>query len=100
MLNPDDFLDDPYSHVTNQAAHAAHVCLDWPGWVQDDLEMTRQEFNQMTQEQLYGAIRTLLAALGGTLVTKGIIDEETLMALSGAGAVLIVGAWSYFSKRK
>lgn len=38
MLDPDDYDDDPYGHVTNQAGHAAIVgvglCLAllWVGW--------------------------------------------------------------------
>jgi hypothetical protein len=38
MMRPDDFADDPYAHVTNQAGHAAFVgmpiglVLAWLGW--------------------------------------------------------------------
>lgn len=42
MLAPDDFDDDPYRHVTNQAGHAVFVgmpgaflilALGWPAWL-------------------------------------------------------------------
>lgn len=52
-----------------------------------------------TNTPLYGAIRAILAAAGGFLVGRGIIDGVTLEAIAGAGATIAVTVWSIFSKR-
>lgn len=53
----------------------------------------------MTKAEVYGVVRTLLAALGGVVVGKGWIDSETAVALAGAGATIVAGVWSVRSKR-
>lgn len=53
----------------------------------------------MTKTEIYGVVRTVLAALGGILVGKGIIDSETAIALAGAGATIAAAVWSVKSKR-
>ena len=54
-----------------------------------------------------GLFRTGLAAVGGYLVSKGLIDQagaETLSAnasaIAGVATVLGTAAWSWWSKRK
>lgn len=54
----------------------------------------------MTLEQIYGIVRTGLATIGGILVAKGTIDEETLGLVSGAALSLVTAIWSILSKRK
>lgn len=54
----------------------------------------------MTKEELYGVARAVLAALGGIVVGKGWLDNETVMALVGAGATVVAAFWSVKSKRK
>ena len=54
----------------------------------------------MTSEQIAGIVRAIVAALGGSLVAKGVVDSETVLAVSGAVATLAVAAWSVWSKRK
>lgn len=54
----------------------------------------------MNKNELYGVVRTILAAIGGVLVGKGYIDSETAVAVAGAGATVIVAVWSIRSKRE
>lgn len=54
----------------------------------------------MNKAELYGVARAILAAIGGVIVGKGWIDNETAMALAGAGATLVAALWSVKSKRK
>lgn len=46
-----------------------------------------------------GIIRTVLAAAGGVLVTKGYVDDATLQALIGALITLGTGVWSIIAKK-
>ncbi len=54
----------------------------------------------MNKTELYGVVRTVLAALGGFATARGWIDAETSVALAGAGATVAVAVWSVKSKRK
>lgn len=47
-----------------------------------------------------GIVRALLAALGGVLVTKGVVDNGTVESIAGAAAVIVTGVWSVLSKRR
>ena len=51
-------------------------------------------------EKLYDFIRTILTFLGGIFITKGYIDEETLMEVVGAIMTLIGVVWIYIKKNK
>lgn len=53
----------------------------------------------MNKNEVYGVVRTILAAAGGVLVGKGYIDSETAVALAGAIATIAAAAWSVKSKR-
>jgi hypothetical protein len=53
----------------------------------------------MKKAELYGVVRTLLAAVGGVAVGKGWVDSETAVSVAGALATLFVAAWSVRSKR-
>lgn len=53
----------------------------------------------MTKSEVYGVVRTVLAALGGVAVSKGYIDSETAVALAGAIATVAAAVWSVRSKR-
>lgn len=53
----------------------------------------------MDKNELYGIIRTVLAALGGVAVGKGWVDSETATSLAGAVATIAVAIWSVKSKR-
>lgn len=54
----------------------------------------------MTGEALAGIVRAVLAALGGYLVGKGVIDNETANNLAGAAVVIVTGVWSVLNKKK
>ncbi len=53
----------------------------------------------MKKAELYGVIRTVLAAVAGFAVARGWVDHETAMSLAGAGATIVVAVWSVRSKR-
>lgn len=53
----------------------------------------------MNSDQITGFVRHLLTFGGGYLVSRGWIDEQTMLALVG-GVVTVVGAaWSWWVKR-
>jgi ABC-type proline/glycine betaine transport system permease subunit len=54
----------------------------------------------MSSDQIAGIVRTIAASVGGFFVAKGLVDSETVLAVSGALATLAVAAWSVWSKRK
>jgi hypothetical protein len=53
----------------------------------------------MNKNEVYGVVRTILAAVGGYFAGQGMIDSETAVALAGAGATIIAAVWSIRSKR-
>ena len=53
----------------------------------------------MNKNEIYGVVRTVLAAIGGIAVGKGYIDSETAVALAGAFATIAAAVWSVKSKR-
>ena len=54
----------------------------------------------MSPEQVAGLVRALLAAVGGFLVSKGLVDDSTLQAVAGAVATLVTAVWSFVAKKK
>jgi len=50
-------------------------------------------------EQIWGLVRTILAALGGVAVGKGWIDSETMTAIVGGLGTIFVAVWSWRSKK-
>lgn len=54
----------------------------------------------MTGEQVWGVIRTILAAGTGWVATQGWVDGETYTALIGALGTIFVAVWSIVSKPK
>ena len=52
----------------------------------------------MTGEQIWGVIRTILAAVGGWVVAKGYISNELLTAILGGVGTIFVAAWSVLVK--
>jgi hypothetical protein len=53
----------------------------------------------MNAEQVWGIVRTILAAGGGYLAAKGIVDDATLQAVLGALGTIFVAGWSWYSKK-
>ena len=54
----------------------------------------------MNKNEVYGVVRTILAAIGGYFAGQGVIDSETAVALAGAGATIVAAVWSIRSKRE
>ena len=53
----------------------------------------------MTAEQFAGIVRAIVAAVGGYLVGKGLVDAETVATLAGVAATAGAAIWSFLSKR-
>ena len=54
----------------------------------------------MNKNEVYGVVRTVLAAIGGYFAGQGVIASETAVALAGAGATIVAAVWSIRSKRE
>lgn len=54
----------------------------------------------MNGEQIAGIVRALVAAVGGYMVGKGLVDSETVVSISGALATLATAVWSVMAKKK
>lgn len=54
----------------------------------------------MNSEEFGGIARAVLAALGGVAVTKGWVDNATMLSITGALATVLVGVWSVIAKRR
>ena len=53
----------------------------------------------MSAEQIWGIVRTILAAVAGWAAAKGYIDNETAMTIIGALGTIFVASWSWWSKK-
>jgi predicted amino acid dehydrogenase len=53
----------------------------------------------MNAEQIWGIVRTILAAIAGWAAGQGYIDSETSMAIIGAVGTIFVAVWSWVAKR-
>lgn len=53
----------------------------------------------MNADQVWGIVRTILAAGSGYLAAKGIVDEATSGAIIGALGTIFVAGWSWYAKR-
>jgi hypothetical protein len=54
----------------------------------------------MNQDQIFGIIRHVLTTLGGVAVTKGWIDEESILELTGLVMSAVGFVWSFWIKKK
>lgn len=54
--------------------------------------------DDLAKQQALSAVRTLLAIVGGALVTKGMLDEATMQAAVGAIVALIPLVWGVVSR--
>lgn len=55
---------------------------------------------EMTGDQIAGIVRAILAAVGGYFVGQGVVDAETVTAVTGAAATLAAAIWSVASKKR
>lgn len=53
----------------------------------------------MNTDQIGGIIRSILLAGGGYFVGKGVVDQQSMVAIVGALVSLITTGWSIYSNR-
>lgn len=53
----------------------------------------------MNMDHVFGIVRTVLAAGGGYLVSKGYLDNATMLSIVGAVVTLLTAGWSVVSKK-
>ena len=53
----------------------------------------------MNQDQITGALRAVIAAVGGYLAGKGAIDNDMLLTLGGLAAPLAAIIWSLVNNK-
>ena len=53
----------------------------------------------MNAEQVWGIIRTILAAFSGWVVAKGYVDDATLQSVIGAVGTIFIAVWSFVAKK-
>jgi len=53
----------------------------------------------MSADQIWGIVRTILAAVAGWAAARGYIDNETAMTIIGAVGTIFVASWSWWSKK-
>lgn len=53
----------------------------------------------MSKDMIWGVVRAILAAAGGYLVAKGMIDAGTLETVLGAIGTIFAAVWSVWAKR-
>lgn len=53
----------------------------------------------MTKEMVWGVARAILAAAGGYLVAKGMVDAGTLETVLGALGTIFAAGWSIWAKK-
>ena len=54
----------------------------------------------MNGEQVWGIVRTILAAAGGWAAAKGYVDDASLQAILGGLGTVFVAVWSVIAKRQ
>mgnify|MGYP000169684687 CR=1 FL=1 len=54
----------------------------------------------MAKDMVWGVARAVLAAGGGYIAGKGIMDQSTVNEVIGALGVLFAAGWSVASKKK
>ena len=50
-------------------------------------------------DQIGGIVRAILAAVGGYLVSKGLVSADTVAQISGAVVTIAVAIWSYYTNQ-
>ncbi len=53
----------------------------------------------MNGEQVWGVVRTVLAAVGGWATAKGYVSNELLTAILGGVGTIFVAGWSAWSNK-
>lgn len=53
----------------------------------------------MNFEQVMSIVRQIMLVIGGSLVTKGVIDSGTLQMIVGAVITLVSSGWAIYTRR-
>ena len=53
----------------------------------------------LTGDQIGGIARAVLGAIGGMAVTRGMVDQSTMVTVVGGLVTVIVALWSYWTNR-
>lgn len=53
----------------------------------------------MNSEQIGGLVRHVLTFVGGIVVSKGLVDEQTMITVVGAVATIAGAIWSWAVKK-
>lgn len=53
----------------------------------------------MTGAEIWGIVRTILAAFSGWIAAKGWVDEATYNTVVGALGTIFVAIWSVYAKK-
>lgn len=53
----------------------------------------------MNSEQIGGLVRHVLTFVGGIVVSKGYVDEQTMITVVGAVATVVGAIWSFMAKK-
>ena len=53
----------------------------------------------MTKEQVFGIVRTVVAAVAGFLAGKGYLEASMVEGVAGAVATITVAVWSVAAKK-
>lgn len=54
----------------------------------------------MNTEQITSIVRQILLAVGGFVVGKGWVDNETMMQIAGALSVIVGSVWALWTRTK
>lgn len=54
----------------------------------------------MNMDMVLGVVRHVLTFGGGLLVTKGVIDETTMLSVVGAVVTIVGAVWSMLDKKE
>jgi hypothetical protein len=61
--------------------------------------MAKRKEIDMNKDQVFGLVRTIVAAVAGFLAGKGYLDASMVEGVAGAVATITVAVWSVASKK-
>jgi len=61
--------------------------------------MAKLKEREMNKDQVFGIVRTVVAAVAGFLAGKGYLDASLVEGVAGAVATITVAIWSVAAKK-
>ena len=61
--------------------------------------MAKRKETGMNKDQIFGIVRTIVAAVAGFLAGKGYLDASLVEGVAGAVATITVAIWSVAAKK-